>query len=337
MFAIGKNPHLVALALSGIGLVVSCAVVYRHTLDFKQHFIRRFEPTPMIRPQTAVEETPDEAIDPALIEAAVHHFAAPAQWLGHSLFVPDRYVICDWKPFPVKVTGSDQCFPKPDLYRRAAMIPDEWFEHNHLIKWGVKTVDEDPDHDGFSNWAEWLWKTDPNDANPHPPYHRELYLKKLIKVGSLKLIFEAYDQDSGKQSETTFQVNTVGPTHATQFLKVGDAIANSKWRIEKFKQQPKVTFGEAQEVSELEVRNTETGNFLALPLGKIVDMSERFANFVYKWPIGSSTEIQVKEGAEFTLLPKADERYKLVQINEVEAVIQSPAGEKIVIGMDRGS
>jgi hypothetical protein len=139
-----------------------------------------------------------------------------------------------------------------------------------------------------------------------------------------RLLFNAHDGPEGE-----FQINTLDLRQPSQFLKIGDAVANTKFKLEKFepKAETNASTGEESDVSELTLVNTETQERIVLVLAKVTDSPDSFALFHYAWP-NPPLEFQVKKNQEFVLKPNIQERYKLVDIKETEALIQLPSGEK---------
>ena len=86
--------------------------------------------------------------------------------------------------------------------------------------------------------------------------------------------------------------------------------------------------GEQQDVSELIVQNTETGENVVLVLEKIVDSPDSYALFRYLW---NNTQFQVKKNQVFALPPEPTVQYKLIDIKETEALIQPPKGDNITV------
>ncbi|RYD74677.1 MAG: hypothetical protein EOP84_19505 [Verrucomicrobiaceae bacterium] len=76
--------------------------------------------------------------------------------------------------------------------------------------------------------------------------------------------------------------------------------------------------------------NTETGDRVILILNRVTDSPESFALFNYEWT-DPDLAIQVKKLQQFVLRPKTEERYKLLDIKETEALIELPSGEKYTV------
>jgi hypothetical protein len=107
-------------------------------------------------------------------------------------------------------------------------------------------------------------------------------------------------------------------------------INGTKFKVVSFRYNdvPNPATGITRDVSELTVQNTESGDDVALVLETIVDSPDSYALFNYLW---ADKQFKVKKGKEFVLLPEASLRYKLIDITEDEALIQTPTGQQVRI------
>jgi hypothetical protein len=205
-------------------------------------------------------------------------------------------------------------------------IPDQWFIDHKLPYLQGSVALQDPDKDGFTNEDEWRWGTDPNDRNSHPPYHSKLFLKQVIHT-PFRVTFAAWDGDLKKPETLQFQINTVDLKQPTTFVKVGELIPNTKFKVDRFesKHRKNVKIDEMEEVSELTVIDTESSEASVLVLRQEKNLPDRYAVFDYQWPPAAG-DIRVKRFQQFALKPETDKNrlYKLVDIRESEAVIQTP-------------
>lgn len=103
----------------------------------------------------------------------------------------------------------------------------------------------------------------------------------VAQSGKLDRIkFQAYDGDPRKTSsaEMTFQVNALDSGRRTKFVRVGDVIEGTKWKVTKFefKEKPaeKTVTGEPEDVSELTLQHTETKRMVVLILNKAINAAE---------------------------------------------------------------
>ena len=247
------------------------------------------------------------------------------------LFVSDRYVIGkDGTPNkPSKESFyADSLTGKP--------IKNLWFIDNNLPLLDPTVPLQDPDKDGFVNEDEQRAGTDPNDEKSHPPYHTKLFIRQFIRV-PFRLLFNSYDGDpkKDKPENFSFQINTIDLKQPSEFLKIGETVARTKFKLLKFEHKTQLNpkTEDLEDVSELTVINTETNQPVILVFNRVSDSPDFFMKFVYKWP-NPPIEFTVKKLGEFVLKPKVTEKYKLIDSGEEEALIQLPDGTNAKIVRD---
>jgi hypothetical protein len=258
---------------------------------------------------------PGKAID---LETAAEKLHQPPQWTfgGRSgLFVPEKHFIgSNGLPATLQTT---QVHPP---------VPNEWLEQFGLPIADADVLTQDPDGDGFTNLEEWEGHTNPIDKNSHPDYLTKLKLKAFT-VEPFRLMFSSWVED-------TFGINAIDLKWPTQFLKVGDTIPGTRFKIVKFteKYQPN-QYGTNVDVSELALEQEETKENLTLVKEKIAISPESVATFVYSW--GERREFQVRKDQEFSLKPQQEIKYKLVDVQPTKAVIVNTKkpDEPIEIGL----
>lgn len=242
-----------------------------------------------------------------------------------SLFISIPYVV---------VSGTLIDPSTPDSPPLHPPVPNKWILAHNLNILDNNVLNEDPDGDGFSNLDEWKNlkgdgsdATDPNDPKSHPAYYTKLRLIQYIKQ-PFRLALNAWDGDSKKPDSLDFQINTVDVQQPSQFRKIGEMIEGTKFKVISFEEKHQVNpqTGSTDDVSELTVQNTESGDNVILVLGKIANSPDSYADFRYLW---NNTEFKVHKEKEFVLLPDADLRYKLIDITESDALIQTPTKEQV--------
>ncbi len=252
------------------------------------------------------------------LAAAAEKLRRPPQWMfgGRSgLFVPEKHFIgANGQPATLQTT---EVHPP---------VPNEWLEQFGLPIADADVLDQDPDGDGFTNLEEWSGHTNPIDGNSHPEYYTKLKLKSAAEE-PFRLVFSSWVGD-------TYGINTIDLKQPTQFLKVGDPIKGTHFKIVKFKEkyQPN-KYGTNVDVSELTLEQVETKEQLTLIKEKVAMSPESVATFVYTW--GGRQEFQVRKDQEFSLKPQEQIKYKLVDVDPGKAVIvntQKP-NEPIEIGL----
>jgi len=296
-------------------------------------------------------------LDLAALKQAQAEVAAPAKWVPGKennpyVFVPARYIMDPTTGQPTKPDKSD--LHSDSLTGKK--IPSPFFSDNSLPLLDPGVAKQDPDKDGFTNEDEWrgardamdpmVWSgiseqpkpdahTNPNKADSHPPLISKIFLKKWIRVPFL-LLFKAVDGEPGKTKpeELSFQINATDQNRRskTEFLKLGEKVANSPYRLEKFefKEIPNPKTGAQEDVSELTVVNTETTDSVVLVKGRQTDSPDSYGLFENQL---TGKEIGVKKLLTFELPPEK-ERYKLVDIKEGQALIDLPNGGTYVVVPD---
>jgi hypothetical protein len=269
-------------------------------------------------------------VDTRDIKEAFSALGSPQQWVTKageaSMFISIPYI----------AQGDDLIDPVTSKVMLHPPVPNAWLLKYNLDIRDPNVLNEDPDGDGFTNLDEWRGikgdgsdGTDPNDKNSHPPYWSKLRLVQYIKQ-PFRLLFNAYDGEVKKPESLQFQINTVDVQQPSQFVKIGDMIQGTKFKVMgfKYKDVEDPSIGGHKDVSELIVQNTENQDNVTLVIETIVDSPDSYALFDYLW---ANKEFEVKKGKEFVLLPDATLRYKLIDISDTEALIQTPTGQQVKI------
>jgi hypothetical protein len=262
------------------------------------------------------------------MQQAAEKLHQPPQWVfgGRSgLFVPEKHFIgANGLPATLQ---STMVHPP---------VPNEWLDQFGLPIQDADVLEQDPDGDGFTNIDEWEGHANPTDPKSHPDYLTKLKLKSYSQE-PFRLVFSSWV--SGPDGET-FAINTIDFKQPTQFLKVGDAIAGTQFKIMNFeeKYQPN-QYGTNVDVSELTLRHGQTGEELKLIKEQVAMSPESVATLVYTWPAGAPPQqFEVRKDQEFSLKTlKSDDqfKYQLIDVQPTKAVIvnlQKP-NERIDIGL----
>lgn len=304
---IKKNYDRFILLLLAVMLLGSSGALFW----FAKSFPERFAP--------ALAEVPHGqkviSLETAALERVEASLQKPALWNSYSgsLLVSREYV--------EQRDASGQA-NLVEVFREGSAplhppVPNEWWIKNgfkeHILE--ADLLEQDPDKDGFSNLDEYLGKTDPTDPNSHPAYVSKLRLKQYIKV-PFRLKFEA---DAGDGS---YQIRTLDVRQPTVYVKVGEVIPNTKFKVEKFEKKSTLSpaTGEEKDVSELTVQHVTSGISTPLVIDVVTDIPDQFARFAFLW---DHTEFTVKKGEKFALKPEPNILFKLIDIRDNEAVINS--------------
>jgi hypothetical protein len=297
----------VILAVMGLAIIVCAALITIYALGFNDTFTTRNSSK---KPST---EVPSPGT--ALVIERLQSIDSPKDWKTHegSLFVSEPYISRDGGP-PINPLqgGSDALFPP---------ITNEWIKQYGLDFSAGNLRNEDPDNDKFSNLEEFLGKTDPTDPKSMSPFYTKLRLVEYIRVPfRLKL--------SGSPEAGTYAINTLDLKGPTQFLKIGEKIEGTVYKLVSFAPKTMDKDGLTVDVSELTIENQETGQKIVLVNDKPVNDPTVYADLINLW---DGTRLKVKKLESFSFKPEATVKYKLIDISDNEAVIESPQGTKITV------
>jgi hypothetical protein len=285
----------VAVLAAALFLLVSSLLITRNALQFGDSLARTSPPPP--KPAAPSPKAVE-------IERAMEKLKQPALWTFNTrsgLFVPEKHFIgANGLPATLQTT---EVHPP---------VPNEWLEQFNLPIAEADVLTQDADSDGFNNLEEWQNHTSPTDKASHPPFVAKLKMKSFAQE-PFRLVFASWVGD-------TFGLNTSDLREPTQFLKIGDPIRGTKFKIVKFTEKHETNqYGTKVDVSELTLENRESHEQLTLVKEKIMTSPESVANFVYEW--GGRKEFAVKKDQEFSLKPEEQIKYKLIDVQPGKAVI----------------
>jgi hypothetical protein len=301
-----------AAVLAGALFLLVCAIlIYINTSSFGQNTTAAVA--------TAPQKQPPPLGHSGELQDAIQKLGQPAQWTfsGRSgLFVPERHFI-GANALPATLESSEIHPP----------VPNEWFEQFSLPITEADILTQDADTDGFNNLEEWEGHTNPTDKDSHPSFLAKLKMKSF-KQEPFRLMF------SSMPGPDTFAINTIDLNQPTQFVKLGETIRGTKFKVVKFtdKHAPD-KYGTEVDMSEIVLQNEQNGEQLTLVKEKVTTSPESVASFVYLW--GGQKEFTVKKDEEFSLPPQQEIKYKLIDVQPDKAVVvntQKP-NEKIEIGL----
>ena len=284
-----------ALIVAALILFICAVSIWWSAIQFSNRLVTVQPPRPKAasQPPVAVE-----------LDRAAEQLQNPVQWKGSrrsGLFVPERHFI-----------GADGLPATLQNTQVHAPVPNDWFEKYSLPIEDADVLDQDPDKDGFTNLDEWQGGTDPTKKDSHPDYTTKLNLVSTTEE-PFRYIFTS-------RIRYRFGINTIDQSEPTQFLKVGDVVHGTDFKILKFteKRAPN-KYGINEEVSELLLEHQQSHAQVTLVKGKVATSPQSVATFVYTW--GSRREFEVRKDQEFSLKPVEEVKYKLVEVQPDKAVI----------------
>ena len=303
------NYDRAVLIAAGLFLFISALAIWWSAIQFDNQLTAPLA----VRPKAASQ--PPVAAE---LDRAAELLQKPTQWKSSArsgLFVPEKHFI-----------GADGMPATLENTQVHAPVPNEWFEKYGLPIEDADALEQDPDKDGFTNLDEWQGNTDPTNAESHPDYTTKLHLVSATEE-PFRYMFASRTRDK-------FGINSIDETEPTQFLKVGDVIRGTDFKIVKFtEKKERNQYGMNMDVSELLLEHQNSQVQLTLVKGKIATSPQSVATFVYTW--GGRKEFEVRKDQEFPLATAEGNRtYKLIDVRPDKAVIantQEP-GAPIEIG-----
>ena len=303
----------VTVIAAAVFLLFCAVLVWRSAAKFGDDFL-----TAQAAPPPKKPSPPGKAGE---LETVIQKIQQPPQWTfgGRSgLFVPEKHFI--------GATGLPATLQNTQVH---PPVPNEWLEQFNLPIADADVLTQDPDGDGFNNLDEWQGHANPIDKNSHPEYLTKLKLK-AFKEEPFRLKFSSWVGD-------TLAINGIDMKTPTLFLKVGDVIPGTRFKIIKFTEKYLPDkYGTNMDVSEVLLEHEQTKDRLTLVKEKVAISPESVATFLYTWPAnGEPREFEVRKDQEFSLKPQEEIKYKLVDVQPTKAVIvnnQKP-NEPIEIGL----
>jgi hypothetical protein len=285
----------VALIAAAIFLLVSAVAIWWNAIQFGNRMVA--QPGPPAKnaspPPIAME-----------LDRAAERLQQPSQWKSSTrsgLFVPEKHFI-GANGLPATLQNT-QVHPP---------VPNDWFEKFGLPIQDADALEQDPDTDGFTNLDEWQGSTDPTNKDSHPDYLTKLHLVSATEE-PFRFIFASR---VGK----TFALNTIDQSEPTQFLKIGDVIRGTDFKIVNFTaKHERNQYGTSVDVSELLLEHKDTNVQVTLVKEKVATSPQSVATFVYAW--GGRREFELRKDQEFSLKPAEEINYKLVDVQPNKAVI----------------
>ena len=285
----------VALFVAGVFLLISAVSIWWNAIQFRSR---------VMVPAGASQKNASPPPLVAELDSAAKRLERPSQWKSSTrsgLFVPEKHFI---GANGLPATLENTLVHPP--------VPNDWFEKFGLPVQDADVLEQDQDGDGFTNLEEWQGRTDPISKDSHPDYLTKLHLVSVTEE-PFRFIFASWVGD-------TFALNTLDQSEPTQFLKVGDMIRGTGFRIVKFTEKhERNQYGTSVDVSELLLRHQETHVQVTLVKEKVATSPQSVATFVYNWE--GRREFEVRKDQEFSLKPVEEINYKLVDVQPDRAVI----------------
>lgn len=310
---IKQNYDRFLLALFAAILGICAALIFNNAHGFNAVFASLKE---VPKPDTSVKEVDMDALN-AEVQKLTDPFAWKVRMVGDialPTFVSVPYIEkseADSKggftPKLVDPLKGDMVHPP---------IPNKWLIDNHQDMLASNVLEQDTDNDGFTTLDEFNGKTDPSEKNSHPPYYTKLYIKQFVRV-PFRFLFAA-------RNGNIALINTIDVDVPTQFLKAGDPVKGTKFKMTKLEIKSGKEDGITKDLSEVTLENTETHETIILPKEKEVDSPTTYAVLSYVWnggEVGARNEFAVKKNQEFNIKPELNVKYKCTALSDAGVVI----------------
>ncbi len=297
---IKNNYDRFLLLIASLVLLISSGMLFLNASGYLQEFDL----------QQAVDTTEIVKPDFAALEAASARLEQPEVWNRRPIEEASLLVSRPLLLFQERLIDPRQ----PESPKIHPPVENQWFIDFNLPIEEKDVLEQDADDDGFENLLEYTYKTDPTNAEEHPPYPIKLVLASIIPNPELL-------RYSSRPSDGFFAIDRPRTGEPTQFLQMDDIIPGTPWKLVEHEEKevqrenlPDV------DVSELIVEDTETGEREILVHGETTDVGDITGRFLYLWK--GEQEILKKVDENFTLSPEEDVEYKVIDIEEDGAVIE---------------
>lgn len=196
---------LVALLAALVFLAVQAKIQKTGQLEFDRNLAS-------LTPKFEKADSADKTIFETSSMAIEKPFQAE-EWKHGLLLTPEfrvRCVVCE-RPIPYEATNctfkvcgvAQPDDPTTVVDANANGVPDEWEKKFNIFAMNADEIAVDHDADGFSSREEYDWKTDPRDANSHPPYLAKVRVAS-IKPIPFQMIFKGVNRAG---TNHIFQIN----------------------------------------------------------------------------------------------------------------------------------
>src|SRR5438094_3217284 len=276
-------------------LFISAIAIWWSAIQFGDRLLTPQPP----RPKAAAQ--PPVAVE---LDRAAEQLQQPAQWKSSNrsgLVAPEKHFI--------GANGVPATLQNTQVH---APVPNDWIEKFGLPIQDADVLEQDPDTDGFTNLDEWQGGTDPTNKDSHPDYITKLHLVSATEE-PFRYIFSS-------RIKSKFGINTIDQSEPTQFLRVGDVIRGTDFKIVKFtEKRERNQYGINADMSELLLEHQQSHAQVTLVKGNVATSPQSVASFVYTW--GGRLEFEVRKDQEFSLKPVEEIKYKLVEVQPAKATL----------------
>jgi len=255
-------------------------------------------------------------LDTEKLERANVAFAEPAQWAVSPLllFKAANHIL-------KREDGNEQLIKISEDINIHEPINNEWIMKYDLAIDDSNLKNRDFDGDGFTVLEEFLAKTNPTDATSRPPLWVKLRTKDYVEI-PFRIKF------SSRSGETVFIETLDIPNSVTQFLRMGDDIEGTNFRIKdlsvKEEKHPDLDF--MRDASEVIFEEKTTGKLITARVETIANDPD---SYIVLTSLLDDKTFKLKKDDEFALPQEEAVKYKVIDMSRNRTVIQNTVnGEK---------
>lgn len=333
-----------------IGLLAFQLVLWQQNEEIKVEKMKEFKDPPPNYTPVKFEDasSPFRALE-SLPEKPVWNRAHSREGnldLFTDLMVPYPMALCPYcsrvipaKYFPTG-DGADKC-PFPDCgkvlhapYNSSQEsvqdsdedgIPDKEEARLGLNPQDGTDAAADSDDDGFSNYEEYIYKTDLKNSLKRPPYHEKLFVRPIVRAKlpfRLKNVSFTGEREKSK-ARIQMEINVRVRGHARtqdRILKINDLFASPAGQFKVVDVIPKYTknaSGIEENESTVVVQNVETGEKIKLRIGQVT-YEPRVKAVLGINLVNDSKEYELFENSKFKIgkLKTGEDSYTVTKIDQ---------------------
>ncbi len=196
-------------------------------------------------------------------------------------------------------------------------VSNAWLLQHNLDFLNKGVLSQDPDGDGYTNQEEWDGKTEPRNADSHPPYADKLtFMKREQEVYKLK--FKA--RPDGERFQIERVKTTKWPKGENFYMRVGDVSEDKQFKVESFEEKSAQRNGISIDASVLNITYLPKSTKHQLVRNVEEGMPTYYAQLEFLLDRGNP--FYVKEGDTFPLAKDPGTKYRVTKVTENMAVIE---------------
>jgi len=195
-------------------------------------------------------------------------------------------------------------------------VTNAWLLQNNLDFLNKGVLSQDPDGDGYTNREEWDGKTEPRNADSHPPYVDKLRMvKREQEVYKLKF--------AARPDAQRFQIirmpTSKWPKRENFYVRVGEVSEDKQFKVDSFEEKSAQRNGITVDASVLNITYLPKNTKHQLVRNVEEDMPTYYAELEFLLDKGNT--FYVKEGDTFPITRDPGTKYRVTKVNDNSATV----------------